>query len=249
MSTTTADFLLAFADDEHLMGQHHTEWIGVAPFLEEDLAFSSIGQDELGHAVALYELVLSLDDTEATDEAVDQLAFGRGASEYRSCHLAEYPTTDWAEALVRHWIYDRFEFDRWRLVTDSTLTPLRDVAVRAEREEVFHRRHADALIQPLLASPSARARLHEALAAVLPMVPSLLAPCPGESAAVADGVASASTVTLAEPLGAAIAERFDVGQPVFDLASLAPRTERSEHFAPMMSRMREVLDLDLHAQW
>jgi ring-1,2-phenylacetyl-CoA epoxidase subunit PaaC len=45
--------LLAFADDEHLMGQRHTEWIGVAPFLEEDMAFASIGQDELGHATAL----------------------------------------------------------------------------------------------------------------------------------------------------------------------------------------------------
>ena len=51
------EFLLAFADDEHLMGQQHTEWIGVAPFLEEDLALASIGQDELCHAVMLYELV------------------------------------------------------------------------------------------------------------------------------------------------------------------------------------------------
>ena len=50
--------LLAFADDEHLMGQRHTEWIGVAPFLEEDLAFASIGQDELGHAAMLYALAM-----------------------------------------------------------------------------------------------------------------------------------------------------------------------------------------------
>ena len=66
------EFLLAFADDEHLMGQQHTEWIGVAPFLEEDLAFSSIGQDELGHAALLYELVLELDGIEPTDTAVDR---------------------------------------------------------------------------------------------------------------------------------------------------------------------------------
>ena len=29
----TVEFLISFADDEHLMGQRHTEWIGVAPFL------------------------------------------------------------------------------------------------------------------------------------------------------------------------------------------------------------------------
>ena len=54
------------------MGQQHTEWIGVAPFLEEDLAFCSIAQDELGHAAMLYELL-------AEDGGVDRLAFGRPA--------------------------------------------------------------------------------------------------------------------------------------------------------------------------
>jgi ring-1,2-phenylacetyl-CoA epoxidase subunit PaaC len=96
------DYLLALADDEHLMGQQHTEWIGVAPFLEEDLAFSSIGQDELGHAVLLYELVCELDGVEVTDAAVDGLAY-RAGDDYRSCALVEYQTADWAEALVRHW--------------------------------------------------------------------------------------------------------------------------------------------------
>ena len=62
MADTGIDFggrehLLALADDEHLIGQQHTEWIGVAPFLEEDLAFASIAQDELGHAAALYEVI------------------------------------------------------------------------------------------------------------------------------------------------------------------------------------------------
>ena len=52
------EYLLAFADDEHLMGQQHTEWIGIAPFLEEDMAFASIGQDELGHASMLYAFIL-----------------------------------------------------------------------------------------------------------------------------------------------------------------------------------------------
>ncbi len=53
LSESAIEYLLAFADDEHLMGQRYTEWIGVAPFLEEDLALASIGQDELGHAAML----------------------------------------------------------------------------------------------------------------------------------------------------------------------------------------------------
>ena len=45
--------LLALADDEHMVGARHTNWIGLGPFLEEDLAFCSIAQDELGHAIGL----------------------------------------------------------------------------------------------------------------------------------------------------------------------------------------------------
>ena len=50
------DLLLALADDELILGWRNSEWTGIAPFLEEDVAFSSIAQNEIGHARALYEL-------------------------------------------------------------------------------------------------------------------------------------------------------------------------------------------------
>ena len=42
-----ADLLLALADDELLLGWRNSEWTGIAPFLEEDVAFSSIAQNEI----------------------------------------------------------------------------------------------------------------------------------------------------------------------------------------------------------
>ena len=110
------EVLLALADDEHLMGQQHAEWIGVAPFLEEDLAFCSIAQDELGHAAALYE-ALALD--EVLGDA-DRLAFRRAPQDYRSCHLVELPCPDWSDALVRHWLYDEAEVLRWDALAGSS---------------------------------------------------------------------------------------------------------------------------------
>ena len=47
----------ALADDELIIGHRHSEWTGWAPHLEEDLAFSSIAQDEMAHARLLYGLV------------------------------------------------------------------------------------------------------------------------------------------------------------------------------------------------
>lgn len=245
------EYLLAFADDEHLMGQQHTEWIGVAPFLEEDLAFSSIGQDELGHAALLYELVLVQDGTEPTDTAVDALAFGRPSGEYRCCHLAEFATRDWAEALVRHWLYDTFEAMRWQLVAGSALAELAVVAGKALQEEAFHRRHADALLDTLLASPEARRRILEALRVVGPLAGGLCEPVVGEAEAVAAGVAAGSTADLLAPLQQAAEERFGAGAlACYPLAhGQDRRTVRSADFEPLLARMREVLDYDPEAVW
>src|ERR671919_264966 len=56
MERTRADMLLEIADDELILGWRDSEWTGIAPFLEEDVAFSSFAQGEIGHARALYEL-------------------------------------------------------------------------------------------------------------------------------------------------------------------------------------------------
>ena len=57
MNEQDARSLLEIADDELILGWRDSEWTGIAPFLEEDVAFSSIAQNEIGHARALYELV------------------------------------------------------------------------------------------------------------------------------------------------------------------------------------------------
>ena len=69
------DLLLTLADDELILGWRNSEWTGIAPFLEEDVAFSSIAQNEIGHARALYELAARELGTDA-----DALAFDRTAA-------------------------------------------------------------------------------------------------------------------------------------------------------------------------
>ena len=40
-----------------MLGFWDSEWTGIAPMLEEDVAMSSVSQDEIGHARAWYELL------------------------------------------------------------------------------------------------------------------------------------------------------------------------------------------------
>src|ERR687896_289162 len=65
-----ARLLLPIADDELVLGWRNSEWTGIAPFLEEDVAFSSIAQNEIGHARALYQLVA---DEPRFQQAVEEL--------------------------------------------------------------------------------------------------------------------------------------------------------------------------------
>ena len=127
---------------------------------------------------------------------------------------------------------------------------LADIARKALQEEAFHLRHADALLDKLLASPQARERLLDALALVRPLAAGLCEAVEGEAEALRQGVCTAATSQLAGALNDAIDGRFGVSEGILAAAGgQHPRTERSSHFEPLMTRMREVLDYDSEAVW
>ncbi len=245
LSAAARDVILAFADDEHLMGQQHTEWIGVAPFLEEDLAFASIGQDELGHAALLLEVLVGGDDAD-----IDALAFYRPADQWRSCALTEATLPEWSDTLVRHWLYDAAEELRWNLFAESSVQQLADTSVRALSEERFHRRHGDALLDVLLTVDDARERVLTSLTKLLPLALSLFDGAPGEADAIDQGVISGSLASLLAPWQTLVDARFG---PIdwANVAAPAPtqRLSRHDDFAPLLARMLEVLDLDRTVTW
>lgn len=238
------EFIVAFADDEHLMGQQHTEWIGVAPFLEEDLAFASIGQDELGHAASLYALLAGEDD-----QAIDELAFGRDPSEYRSCQFVEFVTTDWAAALVRHALYDSAEQLRWELLEDSSISELAELALAVRGEEVFHRRHADGLLDVLLATQSARRQVLSQLQQQLPLALAMFEGVAGEDVCVRAGVARAPFASQLPAWTERVQQRFATVHWDVDTVVQRRRTMRSDDFGPLLERMNEVFAIDPTAVW
>jgi len=239
----TGEWLLSLADDKHLMGQQHAEWIGVTPFLEEDLAFCSIGQDELGHAALVYELLVGDDDA-----AIDAVACDRTAVEYRSCQFVELATADWPVAFARHWLFDTADHLRWQLVTESAIPELREVAARVEREELFHRMHADNMLDVLLADDVARDRFSTAVASLGPLVRGMFEPVAGETDAIAAGAVSGPFAATWDSFVATIEARIGTIE-WGEAPDQDARTRRSADWQPLMTRMREVIDLDLSATW
>jgi ring-1,2-phenylacetyl-CoA epoxidase subunit PaaC len=158
-----ASTVLDLADDELVLGWRDSEWTGIAPFLEEDVAFSSIAQGEIGHARAFYELAARELGTDA-----DALAFDREPEEYRSAALVELRLVpDWARTVARHWLYETADAIRIAALKDSDWDELAGLAAKIEREEVYHRMHADMWAERLRRSPE-RGRFEEAVAELWP---------------------------------------------------------------------------------
>jgi ring-1,2-phenylacetyl-CoA epoxidase subunit PaaC len=151
-----AQLLLSIADDELILGWRDSEWTGIAPTLEEDVAFSSIAQNEIGHARALYELAA----VELGSDA-DALAFDRTPEEYRCAPFVELHLMDWAHTIARRYLYE--EADRVRLdaLRKSDDVELAGLAAKIDREEVYHRMHAEMWAARLRDEPRFRDAVNE----------------------------------------------------------------------------------------
>jgi ring-1,2-phenylacetyl-CoA epoxidase subunit PaaC len=146
------ELLLSLADDELVIGWRDSEWTGIAPLLEEDVAFSSIAQNEIGHARALYELL--------TDDA-DALAFDRQLDEYRSAPLVELRLLDWAHAIARRWLYEVADEIRIAALMENDDAAIAGLAAKINREEAYHRMHAEMWRERLRDAPQFRAAVDD----------------------------------------------------------------------------------------
>ena len=151
-----ATLLLEIADDELILGWRDSEWTGIAPFLEEDVAFSSIAQNEVGHARALYELAARDLGTTA-----DELAFDREPSEYRCSELVELRLPEWERTIARHVLYEQADAERLERLKASDDAEVAGLAAKIDREEVYHRMHAEMWAARLRDEPRFRDAVNE----------------------------------------------------------------------------------------
>jgi ring-1,2-phenylacetyl-CoA epoxidase subunit PaaC len=162
-----AERLLEVADDELILGWRDSEWTGIAPFLEEDVALSSIAQNEIGHARALYELAAADLGTTA-----DALAFDRSPSEYRCAPLVELRLVpDWARTIARRVLYEAADELRLSALKDDRDPEVAGLAAKIDREEVYHRMHAEMWLERLRDEPRFRAAMDELWPFALAVLP------------------------------------------------------------------------------
>jgi ring-1,2-phenylacetyl-CoA epoxidase subunit PaaC len=163
--------LIEIADDELILGWRDSEWTGIAPSLEEDVAFSSIAQNEIGHARALYELAARELGTTA-----DELAFDRQPEEYRAAPLVQERRLDWAHTIARHWLYECADEIRLAALKDSDDAEVAGLAAKMDREEVYHRLHAQMWADRLRDEPRFQGAVEELWPYAVAVLPEELRP-------------------------------------------------------------------------
>jgi ring-1,2-phenylacetyl-CoA epoxidase subunit PaaC len=242
--------LLSLADDEFVIGFSDSEWTGIAPMLEEDVALSSLAQDELGHAQAFYRL---LADVVADGRDADGVAYDRPPEGYYHARLLDHPRGDWANTIVRRYLYETADAVRLEALASSSWPPLAELAAKIRREERYHLMHVGAWFERLAsAEGEPRTRVLDALERMGGDAGTVLTELPTELALEMAGIATSGSAELESRWRAGLA-------PVFERLRLPPlpatadpahaRTAHSDAFRKLHADFTAVRQIDAGATW
>jgi ring-1,2-phenylacetyl-CoA epoxidase subunit PaaC len=240
------ELLYKMADDELIIGHRHSEWIGMGPVLEEDIAFGSLAQDKVGHAYNFYNLLHELGEADP-----DTIGFTRSEEQYKCCHLVEHPNGEYDFSLMRHFLFDHAEFLRFEMLSDSSNESLANLAKKYKSEIKYHLFHADTWINQLSGkgSEESKARMQSALNTAYPLAIGIFEPGPNEDTLIREKIFA----------GEAALQKVWEGtiHPILEKAGLTiPKIDNpkegyggrygfhTEAFAPLLAEMTEVTRLE-----
>lgn len=178
MENLIKEFVTKMADDALILGHRNSEWTGLGPVMEEDIAFSSMAQDKIGHAWALYRILQEMPG----GQDPDQFAFLRQEHEYKCCHLTEMPIGTYEFSLVRHFLFDHAETVRYNSLLESKFVPLQQLAKKVKGELKYHTLHADAwMLQLGKGGAESHGKMQAALDHCFPLACGIFEPGPDDA--------------------------------------------------------------------
>ncbi len=249
-TTALKEFLYKMADDQLILGHRNSEWTGFGPLLEEDIAFSSMAQDKIGHSLALYQLLHALGEQDP-----DTVAFMRNSEQFHNSVFTELPNQEYDFSLVRHFLYDIAEALRFELLSNSAYEPLAQVARKFRGELRYHTLHAKTWITQLgTATDESKSRLQKALDEAMPYALGMFEESPYESELINTGIFAGEKelqtrwlVKIEQTLAQTelILPDWKIIQPIMG----GRRGEHSIHLQPLLDEMSEVFRIEPGAEW
>jgi ring-1,2-phenylacetyl-CoA epoxidase subunit PaaC len=252
------ELLFQLADDDFILAYRGSEWLGLAPYIEEDVAFSSISQDTMGHATMFYQLLEGLVAKDAND-----LAHSRPLTERRNAILVEKvngpghylvePRYDWAFTVVRNYFYVTAKKVKMDSLKKGSYKPLAEAAVKVNLELYYHILHWKTWFTQLLkAGGEAKTRMMAAIQMVVEDMDDVFHLGPCEKEMVKLGLIESSNnlkqqwLQIMNP----ILDEVQVTLPAFAMKSGNGRAgEHTKDLEDALATLKEVYHLDPSAIW
>lgn len=240
--------LYRLADDELVIGHRNSEWTGHGPVLEADIAFSSMAQDEIGHAQAYYRMLHELGEADA-----DTLAFGRTVRQFRCAALVALPKGDWGFSVLRQFLYDTAESIRLKALSEGTLVPLAQLAAKLRGEEKYHLMHGRGWVLRLGdATEESHKRMQDALDTLYPHALGLFEPTEYDEVLTQSGICPREDELQKEWASAVCPVLREAKLRVPDIAVPVHGGRVGRHPAvlrELIEQMQSVFQLDPAAKW
>jgi len=244
------DLLYKIADDLLILGHRNSEWTGVGPLLEEDIAFSSMAQDKVGQSLAFYQLLHQLGEQDP-----DTVAFTRNAEQFHNSQFVELPIGEYDFSLIRHFLFDHADYIRFSMLAECPIEEVAKVARKLKGEIKYHVMHANTWIKQLAtANEEAHDRLQKSLEEALPYALGMFEPSKFEKEIVEAGVYPGEA-EIEKQWKENIAIVLDeAGLKLPDWNSIEAVCggrygKHTEHLQPLVEEMSEVFRVDPTADW
>jgi ring-1,2-phenylacetyl-CoA epoxidase subunit PaaC len=244
------ELLYKIADDQLILGHRNSEWTGFGPLLEEDIAFSSMAQDKVGHSQAIYVMLHELGEQQP-----DTVAFMRSAEQFHNSIFVELPNGEYDFSLVRHFLYDTAEAIRFEMLTRSSYQPLAELAVKIRGELRYHTLHANTWIKQLgSATEESISRLQQSLGIAMPYALGLFEESPYEHELIEKKIFEGEQALKIQWLKNVEKIIHQTKLKLPEMHTLSPvlggrMGKHSEHLQPLLDEMNEVFRIDPTAEW
>lgn len=187
------EFLLRQGDNTLVLGHRVSEWCGVAPVLEEDIALANTALDLIGQTQMWLGYAAEI---EGAGRTADNLAFLRDAYDFRNLLMLETPNRDFGHTLMRQFLFDAYQVPFLKALESSCDQHIADIATKAGKEAQYHlERSRDTVIALGDGTEVSNVKMQDALTRLWPYAGEMF-----ESDAVDEAMADAKVAPAAASL-------------------------------------------------
>ena len=233
-------FLCRMGDNTLVLGHRLSEWCGVAPVLEEDIALANTALDLIGQTQMWLALAAK---TEGNGRSADDLTMLRDVGDFHNVLLVERPNEDFGHMMMLQFLFDSWHVVALERLQTSSNTEITAIADKAIKEAQYHvMRSSETVIALGDGTQESHDKMQAALDALWPYAGEMFLDDAIDEAMMKDGIAPLPSTVRAE-FYARIEDVFAQATLIQPVSSFAHRGGKdgfrhTEYLGHMLTQMQ-----------